>query len=231
MIVLLLVCMTAFLTGCGSKELTRSRAADIIKTSEEFKKAATINLLPEYRQSLTLVGAGSREMSKEDFALQRFLESHADLAVLHHLGLVDFKVRRIEYPDSASSPLTVSSAITEKGRSASASWRQSGEGWVIPIATKELVEVTGLAGAEEGSKQARVDYTWKWQPTNSGAIFDTSSEAYQNLPASIRQNIGDASVADMMGNQGRVLFFDGSKTQKSATTLQLYDDGWRVSDR
>lgn len=232
-ILLLFICLGVSSAGCGTKELNRSRAAELIRASEEFKKGAAVRLLQEYRQSLTLIGTGSRETSKEEFALRRFLESHAYLAVLNHLGLVDFNVRKIEYPDSASSPVTVGTTLTESGRSASGQWQRSGDDWIIPLAQKELVEVTGLTGGEGESKQARADYTWKWQPTSAGAsaAFDTSGQAFQSLPASIRRSVGGASFADMMGTQGQLTFFDGSKTQKASATLQLYDDGWRITAR
>lgn len=218
------------LAGCGSGKLTRSSAARIVESSEEFKKPLTITLLPEYRQSLTLIGEGSRDKPKEDFALQRFLESHADLAALNHLGLVDFKVTGIQYPDSASSPVTVTSALTDSGRSASRQWQQEGGGWTIPIAKRELVEVSGLTGGEGESKEARAEYTWKWQPTEAGAGFDISSQTYRNLPASVRQNFGGASFGDMVRGVGQAATFDSSKTQKGTAALRLYDDGWRLAD-
>ena len=214
--------------ACNSNKLTRSSAAGLLESSEAFRKPVAINLLPEYRQSLTLIGEGSRDKPKEEFALQRFLESHADLAALNHLGLVEFKVTGIQYSDSASSPVTVTSALTDKGRSASRQWQQSGGGWTIPVAKRELVEVTGLTGGEGESKQARIEYTWKWQPTEAGASFDVSGQAYQTLPASVRQNLGGASFGDMLRSAGQTIPFDSSKTQKGTATLQLYDDGWRI---
>jgi hypothetical protein len=218
------------LTGCSSNKLTRSSATRIIESSEAFKNPVTITLLPEYRQSLTLIGEGSRDKPKEDFALQRFLESHADLAALNYVGLVDFKVTGIQYPDSASSPVTVTSSLTESGRSASRQWQQDSGGWTIPIAKRELVEVSGLTGDEGESKEARAEYTWKWQPTDAGAGFDISSQAHRSLPASIRQNFGGASFGDMVRGVGQATLFDSSKTQKGTATLRLYDDGWRLAD-
>jgi hypothetical protein len=217
--------------ACSSNKLTRSSAAGLIESSEAFSKPVTISLLPEYRQSLTLIGEGSRDMPKEEFALRRFLESHADLAALSYLGLVEFKVSGIQYPDSASSPVTVTSALTDKGRSASSQWQQSGDGWTILVAKRELVEVVGLTGGEGESKQARVEYTWKWQPTEAGASFDVSGQAYQSLPSSIRQNLGGASFGDMLRAAGQSIPFDSSKTQTGAATLRLFDDGWRVDEK
>src|SRR5215212_459962 len=75
------------LAACGSKELTRSRAADVLEASGAFKNPVLITLRSEYRQSLALAGAGSQTTPKEKFALKRFFESHPDLAVLDHLGL------------------------------------------------------------------------------------------------------------------------------------------------
>lgn len=216
------------LAACTSNKLTRSSAASLLESSEAFRKPVTISLLPEYRQSLTLIGTGSRDMPKEEFALRRFLESHSDLAALNHLGLVEFKVTGIQYPDSASSPVTVTSALTDKGSAASGKWIRSGDGWTIPIAKRELIGVTGLTGGEKESKQARVEYTWKWQPTEAGASFDVSGQDYQSLPPSVRQNLGGASFADMLRGMGQPIPFDSSKTQKGAATLQLYEDGWRI---
>ena len=215
------------LTACSSNSLTRPHATEMINSSEEFKQPVAVTLLPEYHQSLTLIGADSHTTPKTDFALQRFLESHAELAVLNHLGLVDFKVSSIEYPDSASSPVSVNSSLTEKGRAASRQWQQSGEGWAIPIAKKEVVEVTGIAGGEGDSKTARAEYKWRWQPTEVGKSFDKSDSAYQNVPASIRSNLGGASMADMMRQLGNGVAFDSSQTQKASASFRLYDDGWR----
>lgn len=216
------------LMACSSGRLTRSGAADLIRSGEAFQKPASLTLLPEYRQSLTLIGAGSQTTPKEEFALRRFLESHADLAVLDHLGLVDFKVSRIEYPDSASSPVVVAATLTDKGRSASGEWQQSGAGWTVPIARRELVEVTGLTGGEGEAKAARAEYTWRWQPTEIGNYFDTSRREHQSLPESIRRNLGGVSMADVLRQLGGVTVFDGSKTQTASASFRLYDDGWRL---
>lgn len=216
------------LTACGSNTLTRLRAADLIKSSEAFQRPALITLQSEYQQSLTLIGAGSRTTPKEDFVHRRFLESRADLAALNHLGLVDFKVSKIDYPDSASSPVTVTVALTDAGRSASREWQQSGAGWAIPIARRELIEVTRVMGGEGDSKAARAEYTWHWQPTEVGRSFDTSRQEHQRIPETIRQNLGGVSMADMMRHVGRIIVFDGSKTQAASASFRLYDDGWRL---
>lgn len=220
---------TLSLAACGPKELNHSRATDVIESSEAFKNPVSISLRPEYRQSLTLAGAGSQTAPKEQFALKRFFESHPDLAVLAHLGLVEFKVTNIQYPDSASSPVTVTAALTDEGRSASEDWQQSGGGWTIPIARKELVEVTGLTGGEGESKTARVEYTWRWKQVGLGTNFDTTSPDYQRLPESVRRDPGGTSFADALRGVGQVTFFEGGKLQNGAATLQRYDDGWRVA--
>jgi hypothetical protein len=231
-VILRLACLitaTLFcLTACFSGRLTRSRAAEMIRSGEAFQKPVSITLLPEYRQSLTLIGTGSQTTPKEEFALRRFLESHADLAVLRHLGLVDFKVSKVEYPDSASSPVVVATTLTDEGRSASEAWQRSGDRWAIPIARRELVEVTGLTGGEGEAKTARAEYTWRWQPTETGKYFDTSRPEHQGLPETIRRNLGGVSMADMMRQLGGVVVFDGGKTQTASASFKLYDDGWRL---
>lgn len=217
------------LMACSSNSLTRSRASEMVSASKEFQKPVSITLLPEYRQSLTLIGGSSQTTPKTELALARFLEGRPELAVLRHLGLVELSITNIEHPDSASSPVTVAASLTSEGRAASPQWQQSGNGWDIPIARHELVEVTGLTGGEGESKQSHVEYTWRWQPTAVGVSFDTSSQAHQNLPASIRKSFGGGSFADALRNVGQPMLFDSSKTQKATATLQLYDDGWRVT--
>lgn len=219
------------LTACGSKSLTRASASDEIRSGDAFSNPVTITLQPEYRQPLIIIGTGSRDVPREEFALRRFFESRPDLAVLSNLGLVGFKVSSIEHLDSAASPVTVTATLTDAGRSASREWQQSGGAWVIPIAQRELVEVTGLTGGESGSKEARAEYTWRWKPISIGTSFDTSSGDYQRLPESIRRSPGGASFADVLGNVGQVTFFDSSKTQNGEVTLRLYDDGWRVEEK
>lgn len=216
------------LTACNSNTLTHSRAAEAIRSSEEFQKPVLITLQPVYRQSLTLIGTGSQITPKEEFALRRFMESHADLAVLHHLGQIDFKVSKIEFPDSASSPVMVTVNLTVEGRSASREWQQSGGGWTIPIARRELVEVTGMTGGEGEFKMARAEYAWRWQPTETGKYFDSSRREHQSLPETIRQNFSGVSMADVMRQMGRGIVFDSSKVQTASASFQLYDDGWRL---
>lgn len=219
------------LTACGSKELNRSSAADVLEASDAFKSPVAITLQPRYRQSLALGGVDGQTTPKEEVAVKRFFESHPDLALLAYLELVEFKVSNVQYPDSASSPVTIAASLTNVGRSASSEWQQSGEGWAIPIARRELVEVTGLTGGEGEAKTAKVEYTWRWKPIGVGVSFDTSNSGYRELPESIKRSPGGASFTDALRGVGRVTFFDGSKTQKGAATLRLYDDGWRVDEK
>jgi hypothetical protein len=221
----------ALLLACGSKELNRSRAADLIRSSDGFQKPVAITLSPQYDQSVALVGTGSETTPKDEFALRRFFESRPDLAVLNHLGLAEFKVTNIQYPNSASSPVAVAATLTDAGRSASKDWQQqSGGGWEIPVTRRELVEVTGLAGGEGESRTATVEYTWRWQPVGLGTYFDTASADYRKLPDSLRRPSGQ-SFADVLRNVGRVTFFDSSTVQKDTATLRLYDDGWRIDEK
>ncbi|MET0650749.1 MAG: hypothetical protein ABW208_29420 [Pyrinomonadaceae bacterium] len=217
------------LAACGSKELNRSGAADVLEASDAFKNPASTTLHPQYRQSLALGGAGSQTTPKEEFALKRFFESHPDLAVLDHLGLAEFKVANIQYPNSAASPVTVTATLTDQGKSTSDDWQQSGDAWTIPVARRELVEVTGLTGGEGESKTARVEYTWRWKPLGLGTNFDMTSPDYQRLPESVRRSPGGASFADALRGVGQVTFFEGGKLQKGSAVLQKYDNGWRVA--
>lgn len=229
--ILAAVCVAAAfgLVACGSKELNRSSAADVLEASDAFKNPVLIMLQPQYRQSLALGGAGGQTTPKEEVALRRFFESRPDLAVLSHLGLVEFQVTNIQYPDSAASSVTVTATLTDAGRSASGDWEQAGDGWTIPVARRELVAVTGLTGGEGESKTARVEYTWRWKPLGLGANFDMTSPDFQRLPESVRRSPGGASFADALRGVGTVTFFEGGKLQKGSSTLQKYDDGWRVA--
>lgn len=230
-IFLAVIAALTLLSACGSKELNRARAADIIESSEGFKNPVTITIQPEYRQSLALAAVGVQTTSREEIALKRFFEAHPDLAVFNHLGLVQFKVSNIQYPDSAASPVTVTTALTDVGRSASREWQQAGAGWVIPIGRRELIEVTGVTVSEREGKTARVEYTWRWKPLGIGINFDTTSRDYQSLPEYVRRNPSGTGFTDVVGGIGQVIFFDGSKTQAGVVTLRLYDDSWRIDGK
>lgn len=223
---LVLIFLALFATGCRSKELTRSRAVDLISSSDPFKKPAAVNLQPEYSDNLPSFGKTSEEQSA--YAMRWFYNKNPELAVLNQLGLVEFRATKINYPDTGGSPATIAPSLTDKGRTASKDWQQQGNTWVIILANRKLTEVTGITGGEGESKSARIEYTWKWEPTEVGKYFDVSNSAYQQLPEKIRENFSGRSFSSVIEQQGNIILFDSSKAQKSTAQLQLYDDGWRV---
>jgi hypothetical protein len=226
-IVLLCAYTTAFMVGCNSNKLSQSHAVEVITSSDSFKKPAAIYLQPEYKDNLPSFGKTSEEQAA--YAMKWFYKKNPELAVLNHLALVDFRVVKMDYPDTGGSLTTVASFLTDKGRAASKDWQQIGDAWVITLASRKLGEVTGIAGGEGNSKSARVEYTWRWEPTETGKYFDISGSAYQQLPETIRESFSGRSVGSMIKQQGNVTLFDSSKMQKETANLQLYDDGWRIT--
>src|SRR5207245_7358826 len=92
--------------------------------------------------------------------------------------------RGVEIERTRNASLT----LTEKGKNASKDWyRESStlnglETWVVPIANKKFVEVTGIIKGEVfGAHRAEVEYDWVYSLTIIGAEVFKSTQ----IPASM----------------------------------------------
>jgi hypothetical protein len=143
------------LAGCGSKDLTRSKAARIMKESV-FNKQKT-------------------EASQEFITIEKnitayFPDAFDNVKRAEKVGWVTFTTRK------CGLGICGDSALTDRGMSKSATWRKQGENWIIPTRKWEFGDITGIE-TFPAVGTATAHYTWRWIPTEDGKTLGfTASE-------------------------------------------------------
>lgn len=141
-------------TACGSKELSRSKAAKLIKqqyfTPQAIESSMWTAQLPE---------------GKDQFCSNDGLGKGGTLRKYESLGWINLVIRRSTFMGCA-----VDISLTPEGQAESKGWKKAGLGsesgtWLIPIARKEFIEVTGFTSP--ASSMAVAEYTWNWVPTDN----------------------------------------------------------------
>jgi len=152
-------------------ELTRSYAAEVIQKSKDFQDPPIT----------TQFSSGCvRSFPNADGRNRWFFASRSAEHILESSGYVVIADSHDPQGCAASGLVEGSRAfvisLTEKGQQKSREWKKeegmSGDStvptevhWTVPVATRELIEVTGIM--TEG-KMARVEYTWKCAPNDVG---------------------------------------------------------------
>jgi hypothetical protein len=204
-LVYLLLLIAAGLAGC-SKDLSRSKAADLIKQHQEFSAVMEVkvpvgniwwdwrnvnDMNPAYplktlqdRGILTIRETGQ----KEGYWNKEFL---AELTP-HGKDLSKSWVQTKEKMPNAG---------TFMGPRC---WTTFGHGepcheskgivYSVVLARRKIDEVTGIT-ADPGGKESGAEFNWEWMPTDDGKLFP------DRVPAGV---------------------------QKGQAAFQLYDDGWRL---
>jgi hypothetical protein len=90
-------------------------------------------------------------------------------------------------------------------------------GYVVPLAQRKLVAINDVKMISAST--ARVDYTWKWEPTPLGNYFDVSGKLVKSFPTWDRSVLIDKHGAD---------FFSAEPT-KAAIMLVKGQKGWKPS--
>jgi hypothetical protein len=93
----------------------------------------------------------------------------------------------------------------------------------VPIAEKQLVEVTGITRQNENFQ---VEFTWKWMPNELGKSLDSSTEEFAKLPEKIKQ---DLIAPNGLKSRNQTLSWEGGNRQGKAT-FRAYDDGLRLTE-
>lgn len=143
---ILLACVSILIVGCGSGGLSRSKAAALISDNEKFSEA----LKGEIRFGQVY----AKGMSDT--------ENHELYEVLKSLGYIE------EGQDK--NPLMSNVSLTEKGKKEAANWEKGnnlwGDNYKIPLAKREVVEVTGISESKSGDNFAQATFKWHFQPIN-----------------------------------------------------------------
>jgi hypothetical protein len=97
--------------------------------------------------------------------------------------------------------------------------KESGEEYTIPLAHRRLVQV-GKITMQPPSK-AVVEYTWKWEPTKAGDLFDAAGPMVKSFATYERTTLIDKFGADFYHQEPATV----------AVLLVKEDSGWAVSTR
>ena len=201
--------------GCGSKELNRSQARRML-TDAFANETKTLNF-KEIVWSEMMSDKAKYDVA--DFARLEPLGT-----ILKSLGLVEVSDRTVEKirfrffkGDVPTWDHSVEFKLNASGISQSKEWVKQGQGWIFPIAAKELIDVTGISKPPIlGEDAAQVDYTWRWKPTRFGANFDTSSPEFGKLAPLVQECVQ------------RVNHIDSKPVTSASQLFKRYDDGWRL---
>ena len=209
-------------SGCaGSRELSRSRALALLKESKDFRSPVSLGLTNDKDSPIEAQSLDEPSVTAQARIIERYLKDHPQMAMFHHLGLVEVRATVVQTPvaDHLWWKFDVMPVLTEKGKALAA--REGAPDQSVPISRKEVVEVTGIRKVTEGS--AEVEFTWKEVPTEAGEVFDPQSAAYQSLPAALQD-----AITKLRGMMGRDATRKYGEIYTATASFQLYDDGWRV---
>jgi hypothetical protein len=90
--------------------------------------------------------------------------------------------------------------------------------YFVPIASKKIVAVTKVTMS--GPNLARVEYTWQWNPTAVGEIFDTNSKYVKTF------NIWDTQT---LISKYDVNYYHGEPAKAAINMVRGENDQWKPS--
>ncbi len=88
----------------------------------------------------------------------------------------------------------------------------------VPLADRKLVGVTSVT--MNGLSQAVVEYTWKWEPTKLGDLFDANGTTFNTMASWDR-----ATLIQKYGGD----FYHGDAA-KAAVRMVKGDKGWQIAE-
>ena len=89
--------------------------------------------------------------------------------------------------------------------------------YVVPLGQRRLVEVSKVT--MESANKAIIEYSWKWEPTKAGDLFDAAGPAVKQFNTWDRTALIDKYGAS---------FYHGEPTKVVVTLVKNYY-GWKVS--
>jgi len=180
------------LVGCSDGALTEANAARLISEADGFKREAHFWIHTDAPLRSAFRCLTQQEVDR--MPLNRFVVQRGWVRYEARDAVVGVRTKQ-------SCPAM---ALTSAGSAASAHWTRGpgdsdlGNAWAVPIGQRELVAVTKLTPAPDGSTQ--VEFDWKWSVNETGA--------------SLRQSVPKADV-----------FFDHAR--KGRATCRREKNAWR----
>jgi hypothetical protein len=150
-----------------------------------------------------------------------FLQAPLELTEVHFRGSNNEEITK---------QVPIGLALTDKGKNASKNWKGGENGrWEIPLATKKLVEVTGITTESfMGINVKKAEYAFVYTLTGLGVELFKS----EGIPAMKGVGYQTKSIGpglwDGIAMPSDIVRFVPNKTYTQTASFQLYDDGWRL---
>jgi len=178
--------------------------------------------ITEFDVLITLHNTPGRAMRMTDLAGATMLSSGGMTRLVGRLEQRGFLLRTPDPDDARAFRAT----LTPDGEQVMATLpelrkREDKDGttvYFVPIASKKIVAVTKVTMS--GPNLARVEYTWQWNPTAVGEIFDTNSKYVKTF------NIWDTQT---LISKYDVNYYHGEPAKAAINMVRGENDQWKPS--
>lgn len=238
------IALTVLATACASLVggFSRGAALSAIEQDSRFKSPATMSVdvgwLPNARGYAWKLSPDDTVEAAAIRAKADFMKRQPQLDVAEQLGYIKvlFENPKLGENDMNMPPklweqklgtweFDVRSEMTDKGRKL---WQDLGfevNEKSLPLAIRNNAEVTGVT--DESQTLKRVEFKYKWNPTDLGAAFDERNPAFSKLPEQLQKTLQKPPVPDLFGGGGGNLM-DFTSPRGGVARFQKFDDGWRM---
>ncbi|HEX8377464.1 MAG TPA: hypothetical protein VF602_06560 [Pedobacter sp.] len=232
--------LSFLLSGCDSKELSRSQAQELIEASKEFKQPFALELmqgetLQPYGKSMYVLDSG--EETPEQAAarkIKEYYEKNPQIAVANYLGLVEARVKTLDPAQpkqqySWQKPMWSFEEDYLPSEKAGALWKQYDlppTEKSVPLAGKQIIEITGIT--KQGEEQAMAQFTWKYAANEAGKAFDTSTSEFKALPTELQELLNGTLPPSKLVSKRENKTMSFSTVRQGQVIFRRYDDGWRL---
>lgn len=237
---LVLSLLLTFQLSCGSKELSRSQAQNLIEQTKEYKQPFALELMQgetllPYGKTLYVLDSG--EETPEQAAtrkIKEYYEKNPQIAVADHLGLVEARIKTLDPTqpkpqNSFQKPMWSFEEDYLATGKAKALWTEYGlpaTEKTIPLAGKKIIEITGIT--KQGEDQATAQFKWQYAPNEAGRAFDASTPEFKALPNDLQRLLdGTLPPSELVSKrENKTMSFGTVRTGQAS--FRRYDDGWRL---
>jgi hypothetical protein len=223
-----LLALAASLNCGSSRQLDRKKAAERIEGAPQFRQVFYVVVAHQRNQRHLDPETAPADARGEAAAVADFFNSSPYRGVLKELSLVTVKARFAGVEDGRN-VFDLDIRLTDAGRKL---WQEAGapvNEAAIPLAKRELLEVTGLTGGDATqAARAEAEFTWQWVPTAAGRAMMRGTPEFARLPDRIRQQFDAPGLTVFDIGAHRPLELGG--VHQANAQFQLYDDGWRLTD-
>jgi hypothetical protein len=220
------------LAACsGSRELTRSRAQNLIQDAPAFANPVAVALNSDNYVEVEAKSVEEPENEVQKRAIPKFYERYPVMAILKQMGLISETISAVQKPwrPAFIGPtlltwrFNVEPHVTDHAKELAAKEGLT-EQQALALYRRKIVELTGVTKITDNKAEAQ--YSWKAVPTRLGQTFDANGPFVATLPAE-QQKALRRSMDTFGGIRGPIAR-DYNEVIKGTANFQLFDDGWRL---